>query len=308
MLGYFLTGSGADLKQLHNYESEADQTLGAFLALALVNPSVGLRIGSTYETEVVSGSNVVSIIKSLCLKDQAYYFGPQDIIGQEADPAVTAEAETFGLSAGPRLTDTLTGTVVWRIKHAYSARKFLNMLMSNKEFDLFMFTNNSVEVAYFDDHGVSYSAISNAKGNKDAQVTGGFTTMYKSLEGLLPSHFGIALPSLKNDVRFIIGSPVASEELTAASCSTEGRLKFLKTAAEEGTIKFATLPINQCLDWYCTQVDGSPLPATGKGSFNSGTATLTLPAALAIGKYLYKVICVNATGVKGEVFVEVQIN
>lgn len=307
MLGYFLTSESVDLQRLHNYNSEADQTLGGFFALAMVDPSVGLRMGSTYEAETVSSANILSIIKALCLTDQAYYFGPQDIAGQEADPAITAEAETFGFGAGPRLTDTTLSTTVWRLAHAYSARQFLNMLMANKEFDLFMFTNNSVEVAYFDDHGVTYSAIANAKSNKDAKITGGFTTMYKSYEGLLPVHIGIKQADLKNDVKFVIAEPTATL-VTAATCSTVGRKRYTKLLASEGTLVFATDPVNNCLDWYCTQADGSPLPATGKGSFNSNTATLTLPATLAAGKYIYKIFCLNATGVKGEVFIEVLVN
>ena len=177
----------------------------------------------TFEAEPVTAQNIVSIIKTLCLSDQAYFFGLQDIIGQEADPAVMAETETFGLGAAPRLTDTLTGTVVWRLNHAYSAREFMNLLMQNREFDLFMFTNNSVEAVYFDEHGVAYSGISNAKGNKDAKVTGGFTTMYKSLNGFLPATLGISVHTLKNDVKFVIAEPTASEDITVATCSTSGR-------------------------------------------------------------------------------------
>lgn len=305
--GYFLTSEGVDLAQLHNYNSEADQTLGGFFALALVDPSAGLRMGSTFETATVTGSNVLGIIKGLCLSDQAYFFGSQDIIGQEADPAVTAEAETFGFGAGPKLTDTVTSTVVWRISHAYSARKFLNMLMSNREFDLYMFTNNSVEVAYFEDHGVTYSAISNAKSNKDAKITGGFTTMYKSFEGLLPVEHGVKQVDLKNDVKFVIAEPTVTL-VVPATCSTIGRKRFTKLLASAGSMVFATDPANTCLDWYCTNADGSALPATGKGSFDSITATLTLPATLAAGKYVYKIFCVNATGVKGEVFIEVLVN
>lgn len=307
-LGYFLTSKGIDLQRLHNYNSEADQTLGAFIALGMVDASVGLRIGGTYEANPVTGSNIVSIIKELCLTDQAYFFGNADIIGQEADPAVTAEAEVFGNVAGARLTDTITGTVAWRLYHAYSSRNFLNMLLANREFDLFMFTNNSVEAAYFDDHGVAYSAISNAKSNKDAKITGGFTTMYKSLEGLLPVEMGVTLASLKNDVKFVIAEPTASEDITPATCSTVGRKKYTKLAADAGTLIFATTPSNACVEWYCTQADGSALPAAGKGSFNSGTATLTLPNTLATGKYIYKIFCLNATGVKGEVYVEVLVN
>jgi hypothetical protein len=306
-LGYFLTSDAVDLKQLHNYNSEADQTLGAYIALALVDPAVGLRIGGTYEASPVTGANIVSTIKALCLTDQAYFFGTSDIIGQEADPAVTAEAETFGPFAGPRLTDTIVGTIVWRINHAYSARNFLNLLMANREFDLFMFTNNSVEAIYYDEHGVSYSAISNAKSNKDAKITGGFTTMYKSFTGLLPVEFGVAQSSLKNDVKFVIAAPTA-DDVTLATCSTAGRKKYTKLLADAGTLTFATTPSNGCLSWYCTNSDGSPLPASGKGSFNSLTQVLTLPSTLAAGVYIYKVFCVNATGVKGEIFIEVAVN
>jgi hypothetical protein len=307
MFGYFLTSGDVDLQRLHNYNSEADQTLGGFFALALVDPAAGLRMGGTFETETVTGSNVLGIIKGLCLSDQAYYFGPQDIMGQEADPAITAEAESFGFGAGPKLTDTVLSTVVWRLSHAYSARKFLNMLMANKEFDLYMFTNNSVEVAYFDEHGVTYSAIANSKSNKDAKITGGFTTMYKSFEGFLPVEFGVSQSELKNDVRFVIAEPTATL-VVPATCSTSGRKRYTKLLASAGTLAFATDPANECLDWYCTNADGSSLPATGKGSFNSVTATLTLPATLAAGKYVYKIFCVNATGVKGETFIEVLVN
>lgn len=310
-LGHFLTSSDNDLRRAFNFNSEADQTLGAFIALAFVDPSAGLRMGEEFGDTtpvVVNGSNVVGIIKELALKNQAYFFGMQDIIGQEADPATTPEAEVFGLGAGPRMTKTLVGTVVWRLNHAYSSREFLNLLLANREFDLFMFTNNSVEVAYFDDHGVSYSAISNAKGNKDAKITGGFTTMYKSLEGLLPVEMGVVLSTLKNDLKFVIAEPTASDDITPATCSTNGRKKYSKLAAESGTLQFATTPANSCLDWYCTQADGSALPATGKGSFDSGTATLTLPSTLAVGKYIYKIFCVNAVGVKGELFIEVLVN
>lgn len=306
-LGYFLTSKNVDKEHMHNYNSEADQTLGGFFALALVDPSVGLRMGGTFETEVVTGANILSIVKGLCLSDQAYYFGPQDIIGQEADPAVTAEAEAFGFGAGPKLTDTVMGTIVWRLSHAYGARKFLNMLMANKEFDLYMFTNNSVEVAYFDEHGVAYSAPANSKSNKDAKITGGFTTMYKSFEGFLPVEYGVKQSDLINDVKFVIGEPTVTL-VTPATCSTLGRKRFTKLLASAGVMVFAADPANACLDWYCTQADGSALPATGKGSFNSGTATLTLPSTLAAGKYIYKIFCVNATGVKGEVFIEVLVN
>jgi hypothetical protein len=306
MLGYFLTSKGVDLQPLHNYNSEADQTLGAFIALGMVDASVGLRLGGTFDAEPVTASSIVATIKELCLTDQAYFFGSSDIIGQEADPAVTSEAETFGPSAGPRLTDTLLSTVVWRLNHAYSARKFLNMLMANREFDFFMFTNNSVEAAYFDEHGISYSAISNSKGNKDAKITGGFTSMYKSFEGFLPVEIGIVQASLKNDVKFVIANPTASEDITVAACSTLGRKKYTKLLADAGTLIFATT--STCVDWYCTQADGSPLPAAGKGSFNSGTATLTLPSTLAAGKYIYKIFCLNATGVKGEMYVELLVN
>lgn len=308
MLGYFLTSAGVDLQRLHNYNSEADQTLGAYIALGLVDPSVGLRIGGTYEAATVTGANIVSIIKDLCKEDLAYFFGTSDIIGQEADPAITAEAEVFGNVAGNRLTDTLLGTVAWRLYHAYSSRNFLNMLMANREFDLFMFTNNSVEAAYFDEHGVAYSAISNAKSNRDAKITGGFTTMYKSLKGFLPVEMGVSLTDLKNDVKFVIADPTASEDVVVATCSTAGRKKYTKLAADAGTLTFAANPANACLDWYCTQADGSALPVSGKGSFNSGTATLTLPNTLGTGKYVYKIFCVNATGVKGELYVEVLVN
>lgn len=307
MFGYFLTSQGVDLARLHNYNSEADQTLGGFFALAMVDPSVGLKMGGTYETALVTGANILTIIKGLCKSDQAYFFGPQDIIGQEADPAITAEAETFGFGAGPKLTDTVLATVVWRLSHAYSSRKFLNMLMANREFDLYMFTNNSVEVAYFDEHGVTYSAISNAKSNKDAKITGGFTTMYKSFAGLIPVNMGVAQADLKNDVKFIIAEPTITL-VTAATCSTVGRKRYTKLLANNGIMVFAADPANACLDWYCTNADGSSLPATGKGSFNSLTATLTLPSTLAAGKYVYKIFCLNATGVKGEVYIEVLVN
>jgi hypothetical protein len=305
--GYFLTSKGVDPQRLHNYNTEADQTLGAYIALGMVDASVGLRLGGTYEAAPVTSANIVSIIKALCLTDQAYFFGSSDIIGQEADPAVTSESEAFGPSAGPRLTDTLLGTVVWRINHAYSARPFLNMLMANREFDFFMFTNNSVEAAYYDDHGISYSAISNAKGNKDAKITGGFTSMYKSFEGFLPVELGVLQSSLKNDVKFVIDEPTPTL-VVPATCSTAGRKKFTKLLASNGILVFAADPVNLCLDWYCTNADGSALPAAGKGSFNSNTATLTLPSTLAAGKYVYKIFCVNATGIKGEMYVEVLVN
>lgn len=306
-IGYFLTSKGVDIQPLRSYNSEADQTLGAYIALALVDPAAGLRMGETFESVVQTGATIVSTIKALCLTDQAYFFGMQDIIGQEADPANTSEAEVFGTGAGPRLTDTITATQVWRLNHAYSSRQFLNMLMANREFDLYMFTNNSVEVAYFGDHGVAYSAISNAKGNKDAKITGGFTTMYKSFDGLIPVQMGVVQSSLKNDVKFTIDDP-ALTLVTAASCSTVGRKKFTKLEASAGSMVFATDPVNACLTWYCTNSDGSALPASGKGSFNSLTKTLTLPSTLAVGTYIYKVFCLNATGVKGEVYIEVAVN
>lgn len=306
--GYLLTSAGIDFQRLHNYNNESDQSLGGYFALGLVDPSVGLRLGGTYETQPVTGENIVSIIKSLCLTDQAYWFGPKDIIGQEADPAVTSEAEAFGFGAGPRLTDTVVGTTVWRLVHAYSARNFLNMLMSNKEFDFFMFTNNSVEAAYFDEHGVAYSAISNAKGNKDAKITGGFTMMYKSLKGLLIPEFGVKQETLTNDVKFVIDEPTLTL-VTAATCSTLNRKKYTKLLASAGSMVFATDPVNACVDWFCTNADGSALPANGsKGTFNSLTATLTLPNTMVAGKYVYKVFCLNATGVKGEVFIEVVVS
>jgi len=306
-IGYFLTSKGVDVQRAHNYNTEADQTLGAYIALAFVDPAAGLRMGETFSSVIQTGATIVGTIKTLCMSDQAYFFGLQDIIGQEADPAVTSEAEVFGNGAGPRLTDTMTATQVWRLNHAYSSRKFLNMLMANREFDLYMFTNNSVEVAYYADHGVAYSGIGNAKGNKDAKVTGGLTTMYKSFEGFLPLNMGVVQSSLKNDVKFVIADPTLTL-VVAASCSTTGRKKFTKLLASAGSMVFATDPANACLEWYCTNADGSSLPVSGKGSFNSLTQTLTLPSSLAAGTYIYKVFCVNATGVKGEVYIEVAVN
>lgn len=305
-IGAFLTSADNDLAPVRTYKTELSQSLGAYFALGLVDASVGLRLGETFDAVVQTGATIVGTIKDLCLTDQAYFFGSGQIDGQEADPSWTQEVDTFGFAAGPKLTDTMTATVVWKLAEAYSARQFLNMLAKGREFDLFMFTNNTVEAVYAGEHGVVYSAPGNSKSNRDAKISGGFTHMYKSTDGFLIPEVGVSKASLTNDVKFVFGTTTLVAAV-AATCSMAGRKKYTIANATAGSLTFVLDPVNLCVDWYCTNADGSDLPATGKGSFDSLAAKLTIPNDLAPGKYVYKVFAVNATGIKGEQLIELVV-
>ena len=304
--GAFLTSKQNDLAPLHNYKNELSQTQGAYFALGMVDVAVGLRLGQTYDSTLQTGANIAQTIKDLCLTDQAYFFGAGQIEGQEADPTFAQETDVYGFNAGPKLTDTMTATVVWKIAEGYASRKFLNMLAAGREFDFFMFTNNTVEAVYAYEHGIVYSAPTNAKTNRDSKIPGGFSYMYKTDSGFLIPEAGVTKAMLVNDVKFVFGN-TSITGVVAASCSTAGRKKYTLDNATEGTLTFVLDPANLCVDWYCTNADGSDLPASGKGSFDSLTATLTLTDDLAAGKYVYKVFAVNATGIKGEQLIEVVV-
>ncbi|MFC0183354.1 hypothetical protein SAMN04515674_105316 [Pseudarcicella hirudinis] len=305
--GYFLENSFGENAKLRNFPTAAQKTLGAYIALAFIDPSVGLKIGATIDTVVVTESNLVSTIKTLALAGKAYFFGKEAIKGTENEGDNKPEAESFGLNAGPQLTGWITKTVAFTANYFYGNEEFYNQLLNNKAFDIFMFTNNSVECLFADEHGIVYSGVGAPKGNVDQSIKGKFSVMYRS-QGFISPFFGIANNTLTGlDVKFLFANPtIGGTGLTADACANGTYKKFTKTVAGAATLAFATNPANSCLEWFIFNENGEAIEA-GAGTFDSVTKTLTLPATMAVGSYRYQVICQNTTGVTGSQLIQVDV-
>lgn len=306
-LGLFLKNSNSDKALLRNFATAANKTLGSYIALALVDPSVGLKIGATIDLVVVTPTNLVATIKTLALSGKAYFFGKEAIKGTENEGDNKPESETFGLNAGPQLTGWITKTSAFTANYFYGNEAFYNQLLSNKEFDIFMFTNNSVECIFADQHGIVYSGIGAPKGSIDSTIKGKFSIMYRS-EGFVEPHFGISSASLTGlDVKFLFANPtIAGAGLTADACANGIYKKFTKTLAGVATLAFATNPANTCLEWFIYNENGEAIEA-GAGTFDSLTHTLSLPSTMAVGVYYYTVVCQNSTGVTGQQLIQVEV-
>lgn len=314
-LGQLLVSRGQQPKMAHINESDYDKTDGIFLAVALVEPSVGFKLGASITLPgagsaiTITAANIVASLKSLAIAGSAYWLGSDLVKGMKDKPIISTESVTMGYAAGPRNTRRVVEHIKYEFTKAYGNEDFLNQFLDNKPFDVFNFTNNSVhEALAAEDLSYPEADITmNFTGEAGKGIVGGFGFTYVT-DGLKRAETGITRTTLtSNDVVLAIAAPTAGgDAMTAGTCALAGTKKYTKAEADDSTLTFALVTANDCVDWAVYTADGLPIPST-YGTFDSLTKVLTLPSSMATGVFTYYVTVVNKTGVKGQLIVELTV-
>lgn len=313
MLGQLVVSQNSQPAKLHNRQNEFAKTDGIFVACAIVDPAIGLKIGASItlpgggSATTITAENLVAAVKTLAIAGSAYFMGKEEFKGTKGKAKVGAESITFGYASTPRLNSRIEEKIMGTYDKWYGNEDFYNQFLDNKPFDFFFFTNNTVHEVLATDN-ISYPAEDLGypmEGNVGQGITGTFGIAYVT-EGFQRAEAGISLASLtSNDVVLTISEPTTGGSgLTAGTCALAGTKKYLKTNAGAGTLTFAISPNNDCVDWAVYTTAGDALPA-GYGTFSG--KVLTLPNTMAAGNFTYVVTVVNKTGVKGQLVVEVQV-
>ncbi|MCX6217607.1 hypothetical protein [Spirosoma sp.] len=282
---------------------------GNYIALALVPKNTLPDIGSaTTFTPPPSGTaapvtvnNIVSVLQALAWNGQAWVFGNGVVNGKRGKPKEDMEKVVFGSRRSARPTGEVEETYDFTFKYFYLNRLFFNQLRYNfAEYDIYAFTDRSVETLRYDLVEPTYLNIGDeTTGSNSDEIGGGFQIILGSdgqpdpdfISGSSGFESLLGVSQFKYTFSSTITTTVLVNVLSGA--------QFNMTAGAGGTI---TRAINQTVGasvvkYSIFSSDGSAPPALC--TINSSTGVVTI-GSLTAGTYNLKVIAENTTGVMGE--------
>lgn len=281
-----------------------------YIALALVDRNTLPDFGEEYTLPgastpiTLSGSNIVATLKSLAFMGQAWFFGEGTVNGKKAKPEELKEALAYGTRTEMRPTGEVKETVDIDFKYFFLNVKFFNSLRAGqKPFDIYLFTNKSVQVVRNDtDNPVFLNVGHELTGEFGSDIAGSFSVIWNREEGEIEPTYGIKDKELKaEELRYTFGAIVATGAVAVAG--TTDRFTLAATTAatltcavvEEGTPRYSIYK-------NANEPIGA-LPVT----INTNTGVVAIGTGIAAGKHRFTIAAENATGINGSYTVEITV-
>ena len=281
-----------------------------YIALALVLKNLLPDIGSgttftppgagTQTAVALTVQNIATILQALAYNGQAFVFGNGAINGKRGKPKEDMEKTIFGSRRSARPTGEIEEVYSFAFKNFYQNRQFFNQLRSNfAEYDMYVFTDRSVETVRFDQAEPIFMNIGDeTAGSNTEEITGMFDVLC-GLDGQVDPDFApgsiFEAAMAISKFKYTFGT-VTATGLTAVLSNTQ----FNMTASTGGTIARAVAEsvVANSVTYQIFTDDGSAVPAGI--TIASTTGTITVASSLAVGTYKLKVIAQNAVGIMGE--------
>lgn len=277
-----------------------------YIGLALIPKNTLPDIGSatTYAppggtAAPVTSNNILAVLIALALNGQAWVFGNGVVNGKKGKAKEDAEKVIFGSRRKARPTGEIEEVYDFVFKYFYLNREFFNQLRLNyTEYDLYVFTDRSVETLRYDIVEPVFDAITDeVTGDNGAEIVGMFQLTIGSDGQVLPDFGSYEKGLAVSNFKYTFGVPVATG--TGLSASLGGTV-INKTAVGTGTITNAVLQTVTAgvVSYAVALANGAVLPAGI--TIDTNTGVVTLAAAIVAGSYDVRVAAENKTGVLGE--------
>lgn len=298
-----IADSSVNAGKFNNPVGGKKQPKGKYIALALVPKNTISDFGTSYTppggtATTVTGQSIVTLLTLLTMKGTAWFLGNGLVNGKRSKPQEMKNGALYGTETTERPTGEVKEAVVFDIKWFYQNRDFFNSLRYNyTEFDLYIFTDRSVELVRYDDCLPVFSDIGDeTPGDINRDIAGSFTVTYSN-DGQIQPVFGINETSLSaSNFKITFGAVTATTITNVA-----GTERYNMTSGTGGTI---TRAVNQTdaagLKYSIFLSDGSSIPAGQPVTINANTGLVTIGNALTAGSYTYVVMVENPTGVTGQ--------
>lgn len=249
----------------------------------------------------ITSLNLLSAIQAFAYAGQAWVFGNGAITGKRGKFKSDEEDMVFGSQRTKRDTGEGELTYSFTFKYGYHNTTFLNQLrLMFTEYDIYAFTDRSVEPILFDLNEPVFKNVSNgeiAGDNSKSINTGGFDIVVGS-DGDIEPTFGLfeSLLQLSN-FKYTFGPPVVTG---TGLVSTLGGTVITKTSSGSGTIAAAvTQTVSAGVVTYSLVMANSSALPTGL-TIDSTTGTVSVAAGLVAGAYDVRVLVENKTGIMGQ--------
>ena len=315
--GQYLVSKVLQNIEFSTQETVFDQTLGNYIAIALVPQEVGLKLGQTFasthavypfSSATITGSNIVSALTALAKQGRAYFIN-KDVMATNGAETGYQDAEIYGNKATAKAVDLHQGVISLSTDKYIVNKSFYSLLRQNRPFDIYLFTNNTVTFLDYAVHGVTYSNIIQKAFNRDQHIIGGFDMNYRvsgSDNDFYPEA-GVTMASILAPITFTFASPTTGGTGLTATANDGQTYQYAKTLVGAGTLTFALNPADAGVEIGCFKTDGSDLPADF-GTYDAVTKVLTLPSTMPAGTYNYAVVAVNAVGVFGQILLKIKVS
>lgn len=315
--GQYLVSKVLQNIEFSTQETVFDQTLGNYIAIALVPQEVGLKLGQIFASShsvypfssaTITGSNIVSALTALAKQGRAYFIN-KDVSATNGAETGYQDSEAYGNKATPKSVDLHQGVISLSTDKYVVNKSFYSLLRQNRPFDIYLFTNNTVTFLDYAVHGVTYSNIIQKAFNRDQHIIGGFDMNYRvsGSDNEFYPEAGVTMASILAPITFAFASPTTGGTGLTATANDGQTYQYAKTLAGAGTLTFALNPADAGVEIGCFKVDGSDLPADF-GTYDAVTKILTLPSSMPAGTYNYAVVAVNAVGVFGQILLKIKVS
>lgn len=303
----FLADSNASVQgTIRKPATGKKQPKSNYVALGLVFKNMLPDIGANYTPAgggtptPLTGSNIASAIKGLCVGGQAYFFGNGTVNGKKGKPEEWEESVIYGTRTVARKTGEITDKIDFDFKFLFNNVAFFNTMRAQGfEFDVYVFTDKSVQVIRFDINEPTYHDIGHTiEGDIKKDIAGSFSVTF-SADGELEPTLGVLEQQLADsDVRLQFGPAVATAPLTAVA-GTPDQYKMVT-----GTAGVLNRPVSTTgaagVQFYIFKNKSEDIPAGVPVTIDTVTGKVTFGAAIAVGRYVFNVVAENQTGVRGE--------
>ncbi|WP_234733399.1 hypothetical protein [Tellurirhabdus bombi] len=287
---------------------------GRYIALALVPKNLLPDIGSATEFTLPGGgsatkittANIVSTLVTLALHSQAWFFGNHTVSGLRGKPTEMKESAVFGTRTEALGTGEIREQMDFLFKYFFLNREFFNELRANySEYDLYVFTDRSVEVIRYDlDEPMFLNIGDEVSGDINTSVIGGFSIIFSREGQIIPSFGKFETQLSASNARFTFGAGSATG-LTLV-VGTNKPYVYTMATGTGGSITRA-VATGSGVTYAIFTGDGEPIPTGQPVTIATGTGVITVGNALPAGTYRYKVLASNSTGVMGEYEIEIRV-
>lgn len=248
----------------------------------------------------VTEANLVSLLAVLAFNGMAWVFGNGVINGKKSKFKGDEEPMVFGSRRTKRDTGEGESTYMIVFKYAYLNADFFNQLRLNYiEYDIYVFTDRSVEVVRYDAAEPVFKDTNNGEitgSNTDEISSGGFNIVIGT-DGEISPNFGNFEAGLAiSNFKYSFNPVVTATGLT----NVLGGTQFNMATGTGGSITHTlvqTVAAN-VVSYGIFAADGSAAPAGV--TVSSATGVITVAGTLPIGVYSLKLIVTNQTGIMGE--------
>lgn len=283
-----------------------------YIALALVERNTLPDIGGANYTPLAGGTagpittvpGLITALREQAIAGRAYFFGNYTVNGKKSKVREMEQAVTFGTRTKRRKTGAVEGTLEFTFLNFYYNTRFFNQLRSgiNVNFDVYAFTNRSVEILRFDQDEIVFEGIGNeVTGDITQDILGSASISYVRDNGDIEPVFSANVldqPLNLENLRFTFTAAVApTGGLQLVAGSTD---QYRMTAGAGGAF---TRVVNETYGsprYSIFKNTNDPIPGTEPVSINTLTGAITVGNTLAVGRYFYTVVAENLTGVFGK--------